>query len=72
MLRIATIVILAACGTLTTVSAPRVGANFPTPWVGIWERINIGVFLLWVPVLAVTTLSAGLSMSPGRQGTRSA
>jgi len=53
---IATIVILAAFGTLTTLNAPRIGANLPTPWVGVWERINIGVFLLWVVVLAVTLL----------------
>jgi hypothetical protein len=27
-------------------------ANLPTPWIGLWERININVFLLWVVVLA--------------------
>jgi hypothetical protein len=53
---VATIVILAACGAFTTLDAPRVGANLPTPWVGVWERIDIGVFLLWVVVLAVTLL----------------
>jgi hypothetical protein len=53
---VATIVILAACGTLTTLNAPRIGANLPTPWVGVWERINISVFLLWVVVLAITLL----------------
>ena len=50
---IATIVILAVFGALTGLDAPRVAANLPTPWVGVWERINIGVFLLWVVVLAV-------------------
>ena len=29
-----------------------VGANLPTPWVGLWERINIFGFLLWNVVLA--------------------
>jgi len=51
----------------------RVGADLSTPWVGIWERINIGVFLLWVVVLAITLLPAGDGdMTPGRQGARPA
>ena len=38
------------------VDAPRIAANLPTPWIGVWERINIGVFLLWVVVLAIALL----------------
>ncbi len=53
---IVTIVILLAFGGLTSMNASRVGANLPTPWIGVWERINIGVFLLWVVVLAVILL----------------
>jgi Protein of unknown function (DUF998) len=53
---IATIVILLAFGALTTSNAARVAANLPTPWVGLWERINICVFLLWVVVLAIVLL----------------
>jgi hypothetical protein len=53
---IATIVTLLAFGALTSVQAPAVEANLPTPWIGVWERINIGVFLLWVIVLAVMLL----------------
>jgi len=37
---------------------PRLAANLPTPWMGVWERINIGVFLLWVSVLAIALLRA--------------
>ena len=55
---IATMVILMAFGGLTSTSAPGVSANLPTPWIGVWERINIGVFLLWVVVLAITLLRA--------------
>jgi hypothetical protein len=36
--------------------APLVGKNGDTPLIGIWERINIGVFLLWVIVLAAALL----------------
>jgi hypothetical protein len=50
---IMTIAILLIFGALTGLDAPSVGMNRPTPWVGIWERINIGAFLLWIAVLAV-------------------
>jgi hypothetical protein len=53
---IATIAILLVFGALTTSDAPRVAANLPTPWVGLWERINIVAFLLWVVVLAVVLM----------------
>jgi hypothetical protein len=49
---ITTIVILVAFGTLAGLDGPRIAANLPTPWIGVWERINIGAFLLWVIVLA--------------------
>jgi hypothetical protein len=53
---IATTVILLAFGVLTTSDAPRVAANLPTPWAGLWERINIMAFLLWIVVLAIVLL----------------
>ena len=49
---LATLAILATCGALTFIDAPRISANLPTPWIGVWERINIGAFLIWVVVLA--------------------
>jgi hypothetical protein len=52
----ATMVILVAAGAVTSVDAPRIQANLPTPWVGVWERVNIGVWLLWVVVLAALLL----------------
>lgn len=30
--------------------------NLPTPFIGIWERINIGAFMLWIIVLSVLLL----------------
>ncbi len=53
---IVTIIVLFIFGILTSIGAPRVQANLPTPWIGVWERINIGVFLLWVVVLALVLL----------------
>lgn len=46
-------------GILTFMGAPGVGANQPTPLIGLWERINIGLFLLWVIVLAIALLREG-------------
>jgi len=53
---ITTFIVLLVFGTLTFLDAPGVGKNQPTPLIGVWERINIGVFLLWIAVLAVTLL----------------
>jgi hypothetical protein len=53
---IATMVGLLGAGALTSVDAPRVQTNLPTPWMGVWERINIGAWLLWVAVLAIVLL----------------
>jgi hypothetical protein len=55
---IATVVVLFVFGVLTFLEAPGVSTNQPTPLIGIWERINIGVFLLWVVVLATILLRA--------------
>lgn len=43
-------------GILTGLEAPNIPTNDPTPWIGVWERINIGVFMLWVTVLATLLL----------------
>jgi hypothetical protein len=53
---IATFVVLFVFGALTFRDAPRVGLDQATPLIGVWERINIGVFLIWVVVLAVALL----------------
>ena len=55
---IATIVVLLAFGGLTFLEAPRLQADLPTPWIGLWERINISVFLVWVAVVATLLLRA--------------
>jgi hypothetical membrane protein len=53
---IATMVILVVFGALVGVEAPNVGKNLATPLIGVWERINIGVFMVWVIVLAIALL----------------
>jgi hypothetical protein len=49
---IVTIVVLLVFGGLTFLEAPRLQMNLPTPWIGLWERINISVFLMWIVALA--------------------
>lgn len=61
---IITIVSLLTFGILTGMSAPDVNANRPTPWVGIYEIIMLGVFLLWVVVLAIILLKKEKSTVP--------
>ena len=60
-------VVLLVFGALTFLEAPRLHSNGPTPWIGLWERINIVVFLLWVVVLATVLLRSQRDAAPGRQ-----
>ena len=53
---VATIMILFVFGALTGLDSTRIGANLPTPWIGLWERITIYGFLLWVAALAIAVL----------------
>jgi uncharacterized membrane protein len=53
---IATIALLLVFGALTGTAAPRLAANQPTPWLGIWERINIFGYMAWMVALAVGLL----------------
>jgi hypothetical protein len=49
---VATVLILLVFGVLTFLESPGISTNQPTPYIGVWERINIGVFILWVIVVA--------------------
>lgn len=53
---VATMVLMVAFGVLTSVDAPRIQANLATPLVGVWERVIIAVWMLWLVVLAVKLL----------------
>jgi len=56
---VSSIVVLLAFGALTFWEAPRLQTNLPTPGIGLWERINISVFVLWVVVLATVLWPSG-------------
>lgn len=41
---------------LTGLAAPGIAAGLPTPWVGVYERINVYGYMLWVLVFAIVLL----------------
>ncbi|MCG7856968.1 DUF998 domain-containing protein [Flavihumibacter sediminis] len=50
------VIIFMVFGLLTTIDSRALQANLPTPYLGIWERINIGAYMLWVIVFALKLL----------------
>ena len=50
---IASMVIFIVFGVLTSLEAPGINRNAATPMIGVWERINIGTYMLWMIVLAL-------------------
>ena len=55
---IGTLLICIVFGTLAGLDIPRMVGNEPTPWMGVWERINIFAYLLWAVMLAIGLLRA--------------
>src|SRR5690242_1325223 len=56
---IGTMLTLSAFGALAGIDIPRIGASLPTPWVGVWERVNIYATMLWIAALAAALLRGG-------------
>lgn len=54
----ATMAALLIAGVVTFTFADELGANEPTPWMGLIERIMIYGYLLWVAVFAAALLRA--------------
>ena len=52
----ATLVLFIVFGTLTSIDSSGIETGEPTPNIGIWERINIGAYMLWIVVFAITLL----------------
>jgi hypothetical protein len=53
---IITVLVLLGFGVFTGLESSQLEANLSTPLIGVWERISIGVYMLWVVVLSVTVL----------------
>lgn len=58
---IITMLVLLAFGTLAGMDGPKLAAQQPTPWLGITERITIGVYLIWMAMLSIKLLRARIS-----------
>lgn len=50
------ILIMIVFGVLTGLQSARMEANLPTPWMGVWERISIAAYMVWIMVFAVMLL----------------
>lgn len=62
-------------GALTFLDAPQLAAGLPTPWLGVWERVNILAYMVWVVVFAIRLLRPdrfvkSVAASPRSDGTR--
>ena len=53
---IVTIIVFIVFGILTFAEAPNVDKNLPTPYIGLWERINILAFMIWLLVFSTILL----------------
>jgi len=62
---IATLAALVLFGFATFLQAPAVGRNEPTPWIGVYERLNVGAYMLWVAVLAIVLLRESSAATGG-------
>jgi hypothetical membrane protein len=62
---IATLLVFLVFGALTFKEAPGIDKNLPTPYIGLWERINIAAFMIWMLALAFQVLSKKKKAAPG-------
>jgi hypothetical protein len=53
---IATMLLIVVGGVLAGLDAPQMAADLPTPWMGLWERMDAFAYVLWMEVLAITLL----------------
>lgn len=53
---VAIVLIFIVFGILTSKESTGIAAGLPTPHVGLWERVNIGAYELWVIVFALLLL----------------
>lgn len=51
-----TIAAMIGFGVLTSIYAPNIATNGPTPLIGIWERLGMAAQTIWIVVFAVALL----------------
>jgi hypothetical protein len=53
---IITVLTFLVFGILTSMESQGIQSGGPTPYIGIWERINMASYMLWLAVLALILL----------------
>lgn len=53
---IITMVLFVVFGILAGLDQPKYALNMPTPMMGVWERINIYGYMLWIAVFSILLL----------------
>jgi archaemetzincin len=61
---ITTMILFIVFGVMAGLMQPELAADLPTPMMGIWERINIYGYMIWIIVFAIKLLKATAG-SPG-------
>lgn len=59
-----TVLLILGTGVLTGLQAPGISANQPTPTIGLWERLSLGGFLLWLAILGLQLRRESLVAGP--------
>jgi hypothetical protein len=54
---IATILAFFTFGILTAMESPGIAQGTPTPYIGLWERLNIAAFMTWIVALSFQLLA---------------
>jgi hypothetical protein len=68
---IASILVMLFFGMLTFPATDAIATGQPTPWAGVWERINIFMYLQWIAVLSAFLLREAPAV-PSTSETRAA
>lgn len=51
-----TVLAMVGFSSLTATQGPAVAANEPTPLIGVWERLGMAAYFIWIPILALRIL----------------
>jgi hypothetical protein len=62
---LATLAVFVVFGTLTSIQGAALAANLPTPWIGLWERVNMAAGMLWLGVFAGVLLGRSRTARAG-------
>jgi hypothetical protein len=67
---IVTLVVMVISGVRVGMEAPGMHTGQPTPLIGVWERVSIAAFMLWIVVFALALLPEPELQPKGATGHR--